>query len=288
MTFVPVLLIGLCVGILTGMFGVGGGFLITPLLNVLLGIPMPVAVGTGALQILSVSTAGIYRRRHESMTDYKLAIVLFGGNYMGVQFGAQALARLQSLGIVTFGENSMPAADFYVLCIFLVLLGLIAGWLIYDTTRNQLEPSIRVGLFSRIKLPPFTRFESLDRPTMSIPVVAYFGLALGFLAGLLGIGGGVIMLPALVYLVGMKTHRATATSLALIWLSSLVASVTHTLRGNTDLLLAIPLLLGGTVGVQIGVALCSKLGGCQLRRYFSLVVLAAMVLVAAKLMTIAL
>ena len=104
----------------------------------------------------------------------------------------------------------------------------------------------------------------------------------------LGIGGGVILLPALVYLVGMRTHRATATSLAMVWLTAFVATITHASAGNSDIRLVIPLLLGGTVGLQIGVNLCSKLGGTKLRRYFCFVVIAAMVMISAKLLVVAL
>jgi uncharacterized membrane protein YfcA len=288
MIWIGALLIGTLIGVLTGMFGVGGGFLMTPLLNIVLGLPASIAVGTGVMQILGVSTAGLYRRRHEGQTDYKMAIVLFGGNYAGVRLGVKTLESLKSLGDIAFNGTTMPAADFYLLCIFLILLGLIAGWLLYDTSRNKGEEGTRIGLFSRIKLPPYTDFPSLDHPRLSIPVMSYFGLAVGFLTGLLGIGGGVILLPALVYLVGMRTHCATATSLAMVWLTAFVATSTHAAAGNSDIMLVIPLLLGGTVGLQIGVSLCSKLGGTKLRRYFCFVVIAAMIIVAAKLMTVAL
>ena len=286
--FLGALLIGAVVGVLSGLFGVGGGFLITPLLNIALGVPMPIAVGTGALQILGVSTAGLYRRHKEGLTDYKLATVLLGGNYVGVRLGAQTIASLKTAGSMQLAGNSVPAADFYILCAFLLVLTGIAGWLIYDTTHNKVAPAVRVGLFARVRIPPYTSFRSLERPRLSIVVISYFGLILGFLTGLLGIGGGVILLPALVYLIGMRTYRATATSLAIVWVSSLIATITHSLAGNTDLSLAIPLLLGGTVGLQFGSRLCSRLGGPRLRRYFSLVVLAAIALVAAKIAALAL
>ena len=288
MRVVGPLLLGGFVGILTGMFGVGGGFLTTPLLNIILGTPMHVAVGTGALNILGVSTAGLYRRRREGLIDYKMSIVLLGGNLAGVRLGVGTLEWLKGLGELKFNGQTMPAADFYILSAFLVLLGGIAGWMIYDTSRNTEPPAVRVGLFSRIKLPPYTEFDSLDRPRLSIPVLSYFGLILGFMTGLLGIGGGVIMLPSLVYLVGQRTHRATATSLAMVWLSSLVATIGHSMAGNSDFLLAIPLMVSGAIGLQLGVSLSERVGGPRLRRYFSLVVIAAMALVAAKIMTVAL
>lgn len=280
------LVIGAGIGVLTGMFGVGGGFLITPLLNVLLGVPMSIAVGTGVLQILGVSTAGIYRRRHERLIDYKLAIVLFGGNYVGVDLGARALHDLAALGPLPLSGRRVPAADFYTLSVFFLLLLAIAIWLVLDSSRQRGEEGPRIGLFARIKLPPYATFDSLGETRLSIPVLAYFGVALGFLTGLLGIGGGVVLLPALVYLVGMRTHTAAATSLVMVWLTSFLAAIAHTQAGHTDIWLAVPLLIGGSLGLQLGVTLCNRTRGYRLRRLFGLVVLAAVALIAIKLVAL--
>lgn len=280
--YLGALAIGAGVGILTGMFGVGGGFLITPLLNIFLGVPISIAVGTGVMQILGVSTAGIYRRRGEGLIDYKVATILFGGNYVGVRLGARALSSLDALGSIPLGGRQAPAGEVYTLFIFTFLLISIMAWMFYDTSRSPTEEP-RQGLFARLHLPPYTRLPSVGEAPLSISVLAYLGLAIGFLTGLLGIGGGVILLPVLVYLVGMRTHCAAATSLVIIWLTSLVATITHSLAGNTDLLLACPLLVGGSVGLQVGVNLCNRTGGARLRRYFCFVILAAVVLILAKL-----
>ena len=137
----------------------------------------------------------------------------------GVQLGAGTLEALKGLGTPHFSRhNHRGPPTFGCSVCSLAILSAIAGWLIYDTRRNAAEPEHLVGLFARIKIPPYTDFASLDHPQLSIPVLSYFlGLLLGFVTGLLGIGGGVIMLPALVYLIGMRTHQATATSMALVW-----------------------------------------------------------------------
>lgn len=280
--YLGALAIGAGIGILTGMFGVGGGFLITPLLNVLLGVPISIAVGTGVVQILGVSTAGIYRRRGEGLIDYKMALILFGGNYVGVRLGARTLAALNALASLSLDGRQVPAGEVYTLLIFAVLLIGITAWMFIDTSRSQAEEPQR-GFFARLRIPPYTRFSSVGETPLSIPVLSYFGLVLGFLTGLLGIGGGVILLPALVYLVGMRTHCAAATSLVIVWLTSCVATITHSLAGNADLLLAVPLLVGGSLGLQLGVNLCNRTRGARLRRYFCFVVLAAVVLILAKL-----
>jgi uncharacterized membrane protein YfcA len=112
------LLIGSLVGVLTGMFGVGGGFLITPLLNIVLGIPMPIAVGTSAIQILGVSTNALYERRLGDQPDLKMAVVLFGGNFVGVQLGASLISYLAKLGNVRLNGNSIAIIRHRFLAIF--------------------------------------------------------------------------------------------------------------------------------------------------------------------------
>ena len=285
--FIGALVLGGGVGVLTGLFGVGGGFLMTPLLNVVLGVPMPIAVGTGAMQILGTATAGLYRRRNDGLVDYKMAVMLFGGNLVGVQLGDAIVQWLKGLGTMRLPGGEVPAVEIVIQVIFVVLLSAITGWLWYDTTRkNAAAEGAPVGLFSRLAIPPYTHFATLDAPRMSIPVMSYFGLLLGFLTGLLGIGGGVVLVPALLYLVGMRAHPASATSMAMVWLASLVAVVTKVASGDASLALVIPLLVGGSVGLQVGVTVCDRMSASRLKRYFGLVVLAATLLVAGKVVAL--
>ena len=116
------LLLGTLVGTLTALFGVGGDFLITPLLNIVLGVPIPIAVGTSAVQILGVSTSSLYGRRHQEPPAVKLAIVAFGGNYAGVRLGAALLGYLSKLGTITINQSTLPVVDLVVLLIFIPLL----------------------------------------------------------------------------------------------------------------------------------------------------------------------
>ncbi|MEN6479149.1 MAG: sulfite exporter TauE/SafE family protein [Anaerolineales bacterium] len=281
--YLGALVLGVVVGALTGMFGVGGGFLATPLLTALLGIPMPYAVGTSLVQMLGTTTSTIYCRRHDGLIDYKLALTLIGGNWAGVSLGTDTLNSLKRMGEVTVQGHAVPAADFYTLLAYVVLLAGIAAWMLYDTSRQAPDLPPERCLFARLKLPPYTTFPSLGGQRYSIPVLAYLGVLLGFLTGLLGVGGGVILVPALVYLVGLSPHKATATSLVMVWCSSAIAIVGHTLAGNTRLDLALPLLLGGSVGAQLGVALANRTGGGKLKRYFAWVAVLAILVVVWKL-----
>lgn len=285
-TLAGALAIGTAIGVLSGLFGVGGGFLITPLLNIVLGIPMPIAVGTSAVQILGVSTAGMYRRRGDGMTDYKMALVLSGGNYVGASLGAAVVKWLSGLGSWAWHGEQTPIVDLVILCVFLVLFASLAALIWKDASRSAVETGDRPALFARINLPPYTTFPAINQPRVSLIAISYLGLSLGFMAGLLGVGGGIVLMPALIYLVGMSAHRASATSLAMIWVSGFASTINHAQLGNTDLLLALPLLVGGSVGVQIGISLCAKLGGQQLKRYFVLVIVLAWVLVAIKVIGI--
>ncbi|NLT74376.1 MAG: sulfite exporter TauE/SafE family protein [Chloroflexi bacterium] len=276
------LVIALVAGVLTGLFGVGGGFLITPMLSIVLGLPMPLAVGTGVLNILGTTTSNLYWRRKSNLADYKLAAVLFGGNAMGAYLGANVLERWRLAGDLTIRGSRVAAADLYTLIVYLLVLSLIFMWMAFET-RRPTPATPRIGLFARLRLPPYARFESLEGPALSIPLLSYFGLLLGFLTGLLGVGGGVLLLPALVYLVGMRTHAAIVTSSVMVWLTSLVAGVSHASAGNVDLMLLLVLLLGGTIGAQVGLVLCNRLSGARLRQYFAYVVLGVVVMVAIRL-----
>lgn len=285
-TVLGAFLIALAAGTLTGLFGVGGGFLVTPMLNVLLGLPMPIAVGTGIMNILGVSTAGLYWRRKSNLADYKLAVVLFGGNATGVFMGASTLDSLQARGLITLGGSPIPVADLYTLFVLMLLLLAIFAWMFLETKRRTPGPTIRVGLFARLRIPPYAEFPGLESPRLSIPVLAYFALFAGFLTGLLGVGGGIILLPALVYLVGMRTHRAIVTSLFMVWLTSFMATITHAYLGNVNWPVLMVLLVGGSIGFQIGMTLCGKLDGLKLRRYFCFVVLAVAMMVFARLVAV--
>jgi uncharacterized membrane protein YfcA len=277
------LAISLAAGLLTGLFGVGGGFLITPMLNIALRLPMPLAVGTGTLNILGTTTSNLYWRRKSTLADYKLAAVLFGGNAMGANLGTETLEAFRQEGDVILNGSPVAAADLYTLIAYLFVMSGIFAWMFIESRRPEGLAS-RVGLFARIRVPPYASFDSLEGPPLSIPVLAYFGLILGFMTGLLGVGGGVILLPALVYLVGMRTHPAIVTSSVMVWLTALVASINHASAGNFDLPMLLVLLAGGTVGAQTGLVLCDRLSGARLRRYFGFVVLAVVITVFARLL----
>jgi uncharacterized protein len=174
--------------------------------------------------------------------------------------------------------------EYVLMLAFLLLLGWIAGYLAYDYRRHGGKaPLVRVGIFAKWHLPPTITFHSLEEPHLSIPLLVIFGIVVGILTGLLGVGGGVILLPALVYLVGQRTVKAAGTSLLLVWIASLAAVIKKGADGDIDIFLALILLVGGFLGTSFGTKIGLKFEGPRIRIYFIYVVIAAALLVVYEL-----
>lgn len=295
--------LALAVGVLTGIFGVGGGFLITPALMVILRVPGPVAVATGLAMFLFTSSFGIIKRRGSGTVDVKMALTISAGAVAGVLIGSAMLEWLEVIdNIVILGREQDPV-QFVLLLMFLVLLGTIAGYLHYDLRRNGGQgPEKRVGVFAKWAIGPCWHFNSLEEPRMSVFMLVGLGLFVGFLTGMLGIGGGVILLPTLVYLVGQRTSRAAGTSLLLVWISSLVAVVRKSgilslvfsdnggddagigaISGDISVGLWGAMVVGGLIGTFFGTKIGLKLAGPKIRKYFVYVVISAVVMVGYKI-----
>jgi uncharacterized membrane protein YfcA len=279
--------IGALIGVLTGIFGVGGGFMLTPLLMICMGVSGPVAVGTGLAVILVNSTYGLYKRRGSGTIDVKISVIISIGSLVGVLIGSKLLNLLSNAPKIEVLGREQDTVQYVLLLAFLLLLGWIAGYLSYDYCKHcGKAPAVRVGLFSKWHIPPVGMFKSLEEPHLSIPLLVVFGLVVGILTGLLGVGGGVILLPALVYLVGQRTVKAAGTSLLLVWISSLAAVIKKGTGGDIDLLLAAALLAGGFLGTELGTKLGLKFEGPKIRLYFIYIVIVAALLVAYKLLVL--
>jgi uncharacterized membrane protein YfcA len=279
--------IGFVIGVLTGVFGVGGGFLMTPALMIVLGIPGPIAVGTGIATIFANSSFGLIRRKGSGTIDYKLALIISVGSLVGVVIGSQLMDILKNIPkLMILGKEQNPV-DYILLLLFLIILTFIAGYLYFDYTKNGGKaPDKRIGYFSKIKIPPYIHFKSLEKPELSLISLLLMGLLIGILIGLIGVGGGVILLPALIYLVGQRTSKAAGTSLALVWISSLVAIIRKGTGGDIDIELLFALLTGGIIGTFLGTKIGLKLSGPKTRLYFIYIVIVAVGLVGYKLYVI--
>lgn len=264
------LLLGLggIVGILSGMFGVGGGFLITPLLF-FVGIPPAVAVATSANQIVASSVSGVLAHLRRKTVDLRMGTVLLIGGLIGAALGVQIFATLSKIGQV----------DLLVTLCYVIFLGVIGGLMFFESLRalrrakkpGARKPRRKHGLASA--LPFKMRFRTSGLYISVIPPVLV-GVFVGILSAIMGVGGGFIMVPAMIYLLGMPTKVVIGTSLFQIIFVTSATTLLHAMTTHSvDMALAVLLLIGGVVGAQIGTRIGTRLGAIQLRVLLSLLVL---------------
>jgi uncharacterized membrane protein YfcA len=285
--------LGLVVGFMAGLFGVGGGFLLTPLLNILFGVPYNIAVGSDLAQMAGMSTSATIRHGRIGNIDYKLGLLMCAGTAAGVEVGASILEVLKKAGAVTLGHARIPVMNLVMSAIYAALL-LWIGTVVLRESRKALakvraggadpiEKNWLVERLSVLRLPPMISLPRSGIASISLWVILGVGFTTGVLAGLLGVGGGFIRMPALIYIIGCPTAVAVGTDLFEIMFSSAYGAFTHATRANVNLVVVLGLLIGSTVGSQIGASLTRRLGGPRLRNVFAYIAYVAVIMVAAKL-----
>jgi len=201
-------LLAVCVGMLTGIFGIGCGFLAAPALMIFLGMPGAIAVGTSIAMICFISSFGIYKRRKSNTIDFKLAAIIATMTSIGVVLGMWMLEKLKTMQPMVIRGKEHIAAQYILLVTFAFMLAAIAVILLLE---NRKEPSsgLAKGWFAKIGFPLYVELSSLGEQTIPLIPVLSLGFVIGILNGLLGVGGGVIMLPSLIYLgaAGFKSYR---------------------------------------------------------------------------------
>ena len=265
-------LIGLggIVGLMSGLFGVGGGFLITPLLF-FIGIPPAIAVATGANQVGASSVTGVMAHLRRKSVDIRMGVVLLIGGIVGSTLGVGAFNLLQRVGQV----------DLVVQLSYVVFLGFIGLTMLRESlsalmaARSAQPPRRRLHEHSWVhRLPWKMKFRASGLYISVLPPLLV-GVAVGVLAAIMGVGGGFIMVPAMIYLLGMPTKVVIGTSLFQIAAVSGYTTLMHAVSSNTvDIMLAVLLIIGGVVGAQLGTQLGARLKGEQLRVLLALLVLA--------------
>lgn len=263
------LLLGLggMVGVLSGMFGVGGGFLMTPLLF-FIGIPPAVAVATEANQIVASSFSGVLAHLRRKTVDLKMGCVLLAGGLVGAFAGVQVFAALRSAGQV----------ELLVQLCYVVFLGVIGGLMFLESLRSMRRA--RTGQRAARKthywvhgLPFKMKFRTSRLYVSAIPPLVV-GAIVGLLAAIMGVGGGFIMVPAMIYIIGMPTKVVVGTSLFQIIFVTGFATILHATTNYTvDMALALLLLVGGVVGAQVGARIGVNMKAEQLRILLALLVL---------------
>jgi uncharacterized protein len=254
--------LGLIVGCLSGIFGVGGGFLMTPLL-MLIGIPAPVAVAAGANLAAASSMSSILGQFERRGVDMRMGLVISIGGVLGVAIGSALFAWLKSLG----------AAEATVRIAYVILLGSLGSSLVWESlnamrrARNQGELVLHKRMPNDLahRLPWKVKFPR-SRLYISVVPPIMIGVGVGILSAIMGVGGGFILIPALVYIIHMPPTLVVGTSTLQVLVTSCATTFFQSVaNGGLDLVLSGLLIVGGVFGAQVGVILGRKLKGEQLR-----------------------
>ena len=273
-----IVFIGMIVGALSGLFGVGGGFLMTPLL-IFLGIPPVVAVGSEAPHVLASSVSGVIAHWRKKNVDFKMGFFLLSGGVVGSTVGVNLFKLLKTYGQI----------DVVIQFLFIIFLGFIGISMAFESAKTTIKnyrttSAIRTKLHQHSwihGLPFKLRFHRSKLYISAIPPIL-IGFFVGILSAMMGVGGGFIMIPAMVYILGMSTNVVVGTSLfQIIFVTANSTFFQSYLNQTVDIVLSALMILGGVIGAQIGVRLGSQLKAEYLRGILAILVL----LVCAKILT---
>ncbi len=262
--------IGMLVGALSGLFGVGGGFLMTPLL-IFLGIPPVVAVGSEAPHVLASSVSGVIAHWRKKNVDFKMGLFLLFGGVLGSTLGVNLFKVLKSYGQI----------DIVIQLLFLIFLGFIGFSMAFESARTTIKnykttSAIRTKLHQHSwihGLPFKIRFHRSKLYISAIPPLL-IGFFVGILSAMMGVGGGFIMIPAMVYILGMSTNVVVGTSLfQIIFVTANSTFFQSYLNQTVDIVLSALMIFGGVIGAQIGVIIGSRLKAEYLRGILAILVL---------------
>jgi len=260
---------GAAVGFLSGMFGVGGGFLMTPLL-ILTGIPAPVAVGTGSAQVVASSVAGTISQTRRGNVDFKMGLVLFVGGLVGAIVGVKLVGILHRIG----------QFDVFVSLTYVILLGTVGVLMLIESvrsiahSRNGAAHKRNRSHHTWVHSMPFKMRFHRSKLYMSVLPPLAIGAFTGLLAAIMGVGGGFVMVPAMIYLLKMPTGVVIGTSLFQIGCVTALTTILHAVfNHNIDAPLAVLLAAGAVVGAEFGASAGQRLKGEQLRFLLAALVL---------------
>jgi uncharacterized protein len=267
------LAMGLAVGVLSGLFGIGGGFIVTPLL-IFLGVPAPIAVGTGAAQVAASSVSGAVSHWTRKTIDFKMAWILLVGGLFGSSLGVMMQRWLKAIGQL----------ELFIAAIYVVLLGTIGTLMLIESIealRRSRAAKASGVVASRGTshhnwiqgLPLKMRFPASKLYISALPPIA-LGMFVGWLTAIMGVGGGFLLVPALIYLLRMPTRIVIGTSVfQIMFVTAFTTAMQAWQNQSVDLLLGLPLMIGGVIGAQYGIRLGQKMQAEQLRIFLALLVL---------------
>jgi len=268
--------LGLIVGFLSGLFGVGGGFLLTPLL-MMIGIPPTVAAASDANQIVAASASGTFAHSRLGNVDFKMGTLLVLGGIVGGTLGVQLIKILRAAG----------NADFVIKVTYVVMLGIIGSYMFQESLRNlrprpllptHAKPPKKSWFANCCDALPFAMEFEKSGISMSVFMPIILGTLVGVLSALMGVGGGFIMVPVMVYMLRMPMHVVVGTSLFQVLFTCIVVTFMQAYYNHTvDLVLAVFLLIGSTTGAQLGARVSNHLKADQLKIILATIVLLVMI-----------
>ena len=273
------------IGTLGGFFGVGGGFLAGPFMF-LLGVPMNFVIGTDLAYMTGKAIVAFRRHRALGHVDVKLGLIMILGTMVGVEIGARIIEILEA------GKS----IDVVVGVVYILILLIVSGFTLYEslqslrmTQTEKMDVKEVVGFkgvskrIHSIKIPPMISFPSSGIESISLWAVIGVGLLTGLMAGMLGVGGGVIRMPMLVFVLGVPTHVAVGTDIFEIIFSAGFGTITHAIKGNVDIVMALVMQTGAAIGAQIGAISTQYFTGPRIRLLFSFLPLIGAIMVALRL-----
>ena len=278
--------VGFLVGLLGGFFGVGGGFLAGPMMF-LVGVPMNFVVGTDLAHMTGKSIVAARRHRVLGHVDMRLGLLMVLGTVPGIEVGARIIEGLESAGNI-----DLVVGVAYV--VILLAIGTFTGWesiralQLVQTERMETKEVLAFqGVTRRIhrfRLPPLISLPDSGIESISLWIVLGVSFLTGLLAGVLGVGGGFIRMPMMIYLIGVPTHVAVGTDLFEVVISAGFGTVTHALKGNVDVLMAMVMGTGAAIGAQIGAVSTRFFAGPRIRLLFSILPFVGATLVILRLL----
>lgn len=282
------IILGIGVGVIGGFFGMGGAWMVTPGLNIL-GFPMAFAIGTDIAHMAGKSLISTMRHGKFGNVDYRLGFIMLFGTIVGFELGAQMIMWLERIGSV----------DIVVRWLYILLLAFITYMVFSDIAKRKKKEreaaaagreldKLATGLewhktFHKIKIPPMIHLKAAGIYCSAwLPVMV--SLVTGWLAGILGIGGGLIRMPSLIYIVGCPTHIAVGTDLFEVMMSGLYGAATYSYKGRVELFAALIMLVGAAIGAQVGTVATKYIKGYGIRIAFGIAVIGCAVSVLLKLL----
>jgi uncharacterized membrane protein YfcA len=283
---IALVVIGFLVGVLGGFFGVGGGFLAAPFMF-WIGVPMNFVIGTDLAHMTGKSIVAFRRHRALGHVDIKLGLTIIPSTVIGVEIGAQVIEALEA-------HNSV---DLVIGILYVLILLLVSAFTAYEALRSirmmqteEMDAKDVVGFkgFTKrihsINIPPMVSFPASGIESISLWSVVLVGVFTGVLSGMLGVGGGFIRMPLFVYALGIPTHVAVGTDLFSIIFSSGYGTLTHALKGNVDIIMALVMQTGAAIGAQIGAVSTQYFTGPRIRLAFSFLPLIGIFMVILRLL----